>query len=494
MYGIFGRPAAIMTAALVLLVVFGVTAIPPAEASPSPSSGALSSPWAYGVVKNLSWGPHRLADVPGWVWQGDVTIGFSVILSQTNTSPSTFELDLNRSMGVRWDVTYTCQVSCASPSEFLSIHYAQTEVINASLNLTDQGTVLENGTTAVPAFALLNSTTHVAANLTNTGSSNLPGSGMMSGMMVNRSTYLTASVVSTSQASFAPYLGLFPQDLSTAQAWSSNASFSANGATGVRYLGAQMSSSGTGWTLPPAQASWPVSASGIVSLSGTNSPNDAVNLGGVPYPALHLLISGPFAVREGFLLIPDHANLFGGSEESWSGNETGEATASMATLNALPSSHGHFGLAASSWQFLSSSLYSMDETASTGALMPAIATPSPVASVTLQASPLSVDTAQTFGSCLTNGTACPAATTVLAPMLRGLLFSIAVTTLAVAVVATLAIVLITERRRLPPPAYPNAHLYPPGAAGLRSGALRATGQRPDSPPSPSEEDPLDHLW
>lgn len=498
MHGRAAKSAAIMMAALVLLVVFGVSAMPGTRAASAPVPPVTPNEWAYGVVKNISWGPHRFAGHPGWVWKGDATIGFSVILSQTNTSASTFELTLSRSMGVRWNVEY-CLSSCDSPSEFLLNQYAQSEVVDASVNLTDQGSVIENGTTSVPALALLNSTTHVVANLTNTARSSFPGpSGMGGGMMVNRSMGVNVSVRSDSQVSFDPYLGLFPLDLSAAQVWSSSASFAASGGTTVSFNGFQMSSTGSGGTLGPANASWSVPSSGNVSLFGSYSPGDRVNFGGVTH-ALRIGILSPFfAVREGFFVFPTHADLFGGSPESWSGNETGDASAAMATLDVTPrpAGDGHLGLVASSWRFTSSSLYSTDEATAGGTLLPAIASSDLVANQSLQAAPLTVGTALDYASCLAGGPGCPVGSSVLASKLRGLLFSIGVTAVVVAVVATLAIVLVSERRRLPPPAYPNAHLYPPGDAGaVPKEAPRAPGQRPGPPPNPpADEDPLDHLW
>lgn len=499
MHGRAAKSAAIMMAALVLLVVFGVSAMPGTRAVSAPVPSVTSTEWAYGVVKNISWGPHPLAGHPGWVWKGDATIGFSVILSQTNTSASTFELDLNWSMGVRWNVEY-CLSSCDSPSEFLFNQYAQSEVVDASVNLTDQGTVIENGTTSVPAVALLNSTSHVVANLTNTARSSFPGpTGMGGGMMVSRSMGVNASVRSDSQVTFDPYLGLFPLDLSAAQVWSSNASFVGSGGTTASFSGFQMSSTGSGWTLGPGNANWSVASSGNVSLLGSYSPGDKVNFGGVNHPALRVGILSPFfAVREGFFVIPTHADLFGGSPESWSGNETGDASAAMATLDVTPrpAGGGHLGLVASSWRFTSNSLYSADEATAGGALLPAIASSDLVANQSLQAAPLTLDTARNYASCLAGGPGCPVGTNVLASKLRGLLFSIVVTAVVVAVVATLAIVLVSERRRLPPPAYPNAQLYPPGDAGAGPKEVpRTPGQRPGTPPtSPPDEDPLDHLW
>lgn len=480
-----------------MLTVLGVSAAAPVYASTTATtSGPNFSEWAYGASRNLSFGPVPWAGHPSWVRQGDLTLGFSVILNETrsSTNASTFELSVVRTMGVLFSVRY-CSPSCASPSEYLDIFYHQWENTSSHANLTNQGTVLTAGG-PLPAIAILNSSTELQANLTNTYDWLLPGTGMMSGKMVKHTAAIYANVTSGTELAFAPSLGLFPQNnLSSQPAWTSHSAFNASGATQASYFGYEKSSAGSSWALGPRTAVWGVNASGVLWLSGSVAPHGTMSWGGVSYPVLELNVAGPFSVREGFILVPDTADLFGTSSEAWSANETGDTVASMVSLDARASADGHLGFGASSWQFAPTSTDTMDAFGITGGFVPAMTSASdPVgsASYVLQGQPEPVTDAQSQSNCVTTGVGCPPASS--ASPLRKLLFSVLVGGIAAAVIATLLVVLVAERRRLPPPVYPNAQLYPPGAAAGPTDP-KARGPRPRSPSEPPpEEDPLDHLW
>ena len=493
MYGSFRRVAAVTMAALVLFVVLGVSATSGASATPTPAAGSHTSEWAYGVSKNYTFGPVRWIGHPGWVRQGDLIIGFSVILNQTPSTgdPSTFQVAVVRTMGVLFSVQY-CTPSCANPSEYLDTHYHQWEYASSQTNLTDQGTVVED-TGSVPALAVLNSSTDFHANLTNTYQWVLPGMGAQSDQLVHHSASVYADVNSTSQVAFSPAFGLFPQNLSASQSWTSESAFNATGVTGAAYFGQERSSAGSTFTLGPGTLQRDVASTGIVSLSGSYTQGHLRSWGGLSYPVIHLSIFGPFSVREGFLLIPNPADLFAPSSEPWSGNQSGSAVASMATLDARASANGHLGIAASSWQFTSTSSDSMNALQA-GGLVPAMSPSDAVgdASYTLQAQPESFLAASQQSNCVTTGIGCPSSAA--SPPLRKLFAELVIGGVVAAVLATLLVVLVAERRRLPPAPYPNAHLYPPGG-GTAAGAARPPAQRPATPPtSPPEEDPLDHLW
>jgi hypothetical protein len=91
--------------------------------------------------------------------------------------------------------------------------------------------------------------------------------------------------------------------------------------------------------------------------------------------------------------------------------------------------------------------------------------------------------------CLTSGVGCAASSSGPAP--RSLLGAVVVVGAIVVTGALVAIAVVSRRRKVPPPTYPNAALYPPGAAGPV-----APARAPAAPgaPTPPEEDPLDHLW
>jgi hypothetical protein len=489
MRGIVRSATAVMSVATVLFMVFVLTAGSVATASPTPATGASQTVWAYGIVKSVSVGPQRALD--GWTYQGSATVGYSVILNQTNTSSSTFELSVQRTMGVLFFVEY-CLPSCSSPREFSNLTFHAWETVTSSANFTTSGTVLENGG-PVPAIALLDTSSQSRANVTEASHSLLPGVGPLPGAnTAERSKYLSANVLSASSVRFGSPLGIIPLDLASAQQWSSNASFNATGTADFSYY-AHSQGPVENSTLGPASGHYSISPSGNVTLEGLYSPSDTVTFGGVTYPALQITIIGPFSVREGFILIPSQADLFGSTSQPWSASQNGTSSVSMSALDARASVGGHLGIAASSWFFDLASANPADVVGGTGGLTPAsTSATNPVSSESIQGQPQSVSQATGSSQCLTTGSGCPASGGGGGPNLHNL-FVAAIGGAVVVVVAVLAIVLVTERRRMPPPAYPNANLYPPGAARSPPGSsgFRAPGA-PATPPA--EEDPLDHLW
>lgn len=501
MHGSWKRSLAITTAALALLMVFGFSAPMVDAASPAPAASTNTTMWAYGNWTSVSFGPVPWVHA-GWVREGQVTLGFSVVLTQVdpNANAPTFELEVNQTVGVLFAVEY-CTPSCSNPTEYMNVSYHQWEHTNSFVNLTDQGSVAE-AAGAVPALAVLNSSTRLTANLTNTYGWLLPGSGVMSGRMVGHSAGVYANVASAADVSFAaPHgLGLFPLQLnsSSGQEWTSSSPFNASGSADFTYHLFDQSTAGMNWNLGPKTSAGSVTGSGNISLSGAYSSLDDREWSGLRYPALQLSLTGPFSVREGFVFVPVTADLFGSSSQTWSSNETGSTLASMASLDATEWADGHFGLGASSWRFTPGSSDSVNSLAGPTGLAPAAtASSDPVGSgsYTLQGTPETVPTAQKTGDCVASpsGTGCPLTGNGSHGALRGLVEEIAVSGILAAVVATVVAVVVVERRRLPPPAYPNAHLYPPGSTGPF--APMGAAQRPETPSGPPpEEDPLDHLW
>lgn len=478
------RATAVTSVALAGFMVFVLTSSSLALAAPAPSTAHPSS-WAYGGVKSVSVGPAIARD--GWVYQGNATIGYSVVLAQANTTAG-IEVFANRTVGVSFAVKF-CLPSCKDPTSYAMLSFREWETSRSVVNFTTQGTVNESGN-AVAALALINSTTIVHANLTESASSLLPPA-LGSGPAVLREKYLAADVSGQASVAFSPDLGLIPLQLGSApQQWSSESAFQATGTTDYAYY---FSSLGplANTTLGPISGHWSASPSGNVTVVGSYSPDATITFGGTTYPVLQIAVSGPFAVGEGFIFIPSQADLFGGESQPWGGNESGAATAEMSYLDAKPFEGGHLGIAASNWAYTSDALNPADAILSSGGLLPATtAPPSTVTSTSVQGAPYSPDQAQSSSNCLISGSGCPLPFGNLD--LRGLLTSALAVGAVVAVVASIGTVLVAERRRMPPPVYPNARYYPPGAAvGPRAVTAPPT---PTNPPPAPEEDPLDHLW
>jgi hypothetical protein len=482
------RFTVVSTVAMAAFMVFVLSSTTFASAAPAPSSGSSQPLWAYGYLNTVSVGPLKTAD--GWVYEGTATVGYSVVLNQTNTSSTTFELSIERTMGILFFVEF-CYPSCTSPQSFANLSYHAWEDSNSFANFTTQGTVTENGV-AVPAIALVNTSSNLRANLTERAYSALPPIGVARGALVHRAYYLGAAITSQSTVSFATPLGLIPWNLTGPVTWNSTSAFLASGSASYSYffhsVGPLLNR-----TIGPISGDFSISPSGNVTVVGSYSPADFVRFNGVKYPALRLAVEGPFAVREGFILIPSSVDLFGSNSLPWGSDQNGSATISLSYLDAKASVGDHIGIAASSWLYNSAAANPGTTSLSpTSGLSPAAGTsPNPVQSSTVQGTPQSVPQAQSNQNCLITGQGCPAAPGN--PNVRGILAEAAVLGVVVVVVAVIAIVLVAERRRVPPPVYPNANLYPPGAAGARPPMTPA--RAPGSPPPPpAEDDPLDHLW
>jgi hypothetical protein len=474
-------PAAGMVVLTLLLAMFMSAGF--AGATSLATSSSPQTIWAYGAVKTVDF---QGTSQGGWQYSGNATYGFSVILNQTNTSATSFELSANRTMGALFQVHY-CYPNCQSPHYFGNLTDHLYETIAASSNLTNAGLVYEGGV-PVSAIALNNSQSHLRANVTESSSSYLP-TALGLGPAVSRSNYLGANVVASSAVDLTPGLGILPVDLSAAQSWNSSAQFNAHAAASFDYYYRFAGPHASG-AIGPLHGNLSVPSSGTVSLYGSYSPANTITLGGVTYPEVALKLVGPFAVREGFLLLPATTDLFGGSGQPWGTQQNGSATASMSYLDARASEGGHLGIGASEWGFDSSTLNpaSVASGGSSPALLSTYAGPAPdsAPATTLQGMPETVSSATAQQSCLVTGGGCPSANGPTASGLRGLVGLLAVG--VVLVVVVLAVVLVAERRRMPPPTYPNAALYPPGTTrpGVRT--------PPSNPSAPPEDDPLRNLW
>ncbi len=470
-----------------MVFVLGTSSL--AGAAPATATGSATGSWAYGFVKSIPVGPALAPG--GWVYEGNATIGYSVVLSQQNTS-SGFELTVNRTVGASFAVEF-CTPSCKSPTSSSGLNFREWESSRSFINFTTSGKITE-ASGIVPALAITNSTSYLHANVSESAHSflaALPGS---QGVPTVRERYLAADLRGSASVAFAPALDLLPLSLGTsAQNWSATSAFAANATiTFSYYYAATGGTANSNIVIGPDQGSLSMAPSGNVSLRGSYSPASTISFGGTSYPALEIGVTGPFAVGEGFVFIPAEANLFGGESEPWASNESGEAMAQMSTLDAKPTADGHFGVAASSWLYTAAALNPADGVISGGGLTPsATALPNPVTNSSIQGVPQPVDQAQSANDCLISGSQCPNLPGHVE--LRSLLSTAISIGAVIAVVSAAAVVIVHERRRLPPPAYPNARLYPPGAVGKGTDGPGSGGPEPTPGPA-TEEDPLDHLW
>jgi len=472
---------AVVLATVVSVAVSFLTVCAPGAAAALPSGSATlgSGSWAYGTVRTVT------ATGQGGLYDYQVTAvaGFAVILNETTTSSGNFTLQVHRAMGLLLSVVY-CRPSCTHPTETATVRYHTWETVNASVNLTTSASVSTSGGT-LPALGVTSSTLELGVRLTLTTAVTLNGVEVRTR---NLSVDFTASTANT----FAPSLGLLPLNLSQADSWNSTSTFSQTGAAKWSILDVR-----TGGLTPGTvdrSGNLSLARSGTITLSGDNS-GSTVRLGGKQYDVVNLTVAkGPFDLREGFLLIPTAADLFGGGAPSWltsNANDTGSANVSQANIDVTGSltSSGHLGFIGSGvwWRSATSNPASGAASVAENGAAPAVSSAAVGTNATyLQGGPMSVGQATTDQKCVATGLACPAGSGS-----RGYLGTVLVLT-GVGAAVVIAVGLVVARRRVPPPPYPNASLYPPGRTG---GSPPTPPPRPAGPPSPpAEDDPLGHLW
>jgi hypothetical protein len=467
-----GTRVALSVALGLLMVCVGGMAT--ASAAP-PAPAASGTVWAYGALRTIDVSGHNLTG--GYAYQGSALFGFSAVLNETPTVGNDFSLVIQRTMGVSISIEY-CIPNCRAALYSASVSYRAWEATTAVANLTTAANVTE-GSTSVPALGLLGETVNLSAGIRE---STLYAAGAT--VLLSRQLWVNES--GAAALSLVPALGLIPLTLSSGAVWNATSAFTASGSYAWAYAFIKSGTTVVGGPVRIANSGGgTVGGSGNLTVLGNLTEGATVVLGGTSYDAINLTVEGPFVLREGLVLLPAGANLFSGSASAWSSDQYGAATVSGSRLDV--SNHlvsGHLGLAASAAWWRSGT---SDPTAEVAGVPtnPAGANDSS-APTYVQAQPESAQQAQTDQQCLATGVGCPASSPGTPRGLFGVLVVAGVVGVAVALVA----VGTFSRRRLPPPVYPNASLYPPGTA-VTGGP--GGGPTPPTPP-PTEDDPLGHLW
>jgi len=449
--------------------------------APAPSAAASATEWAYGAVRTVQFSG---VDTSAHTYQGSATYGFSVILNETaNTSSggvTNTTVHLNRTIGALISVEY-CLGRCSSGTELANYSFHEWEVANAWANVTTGGTVAVAGGGSVAALALSNSSESDRAYLRESIQ-------LGHGAVPARYDSLFVNVTGSAEVALSPSLGLFPLNLSALAPGATWSSSSAYNATGAVVWSAWLSNWGSSVVHPgnfSSGATDALAGTGTVSLTGTYPAGSIFSYDHTAFPALNLTIAGPFTLREGVLLVPADADLFASGSQPWSGNESGSSivTSSFVDVHPGASYQGHLPIVASSasWVSVTTDAAATLVPSAPGTPLAPSSVPASASNATVvQGQPESIAQAGSNQACLVSGVGCP----TLGPHLPWLRYAIVGGGIAV-VAAVVAVALVT-RRKLPPPAYPNAQLYPPG------GAAGAPPVRPA--PKPAEDDPLGHLW
>jgi hypothetical protein len=456
---------------LLMVCVGGMATATASPVSPS-ASGTI---WAYGAIRTIDVSGHNASG--GYSYQGSALFGFSAILNQSPTTHNNFSLTITRAMGVSLSLEY-CIPTCHAPLYTASVQYRAWEVTSATAGLTTAANVTELSG-PVAALGLRNETGNLSAGIRETTQ-------YATGSTVLLSRQLWVNESGIANLTLTPALGLIPLVLVAGTSWNATSAFTASGS--YEWSWALLKS---GSTVPTplrtnGSGGGVLNRTGNVTVLGNFSSGSTVVLGGATYDAINLSVVGPFVLREGVVLLPAGANLFSGASTAWSSAQFGSATVSVAHLDISGHVMGaHLGVAASAAWWRSGST---DPTAAVAGfpMTPAGATDSS-APTYVQGQPESTQQAQSDQQCLASGAGCPTLPGGAPP--RGVL-GLLLLTGAVGVTIALVAAGTFSRRRLPPPVYPNASLYPPGTA-VTGGP--GGGPTPPTPP-PVEDDPLGHLW
>jgi hypothetical protein len=460
----------LLLAAVVALSI----SIPVASAAPiqSPATSGSNS-WAYGGQV----GATVAGNGPNGSYAAHFHYGWKVIFTLANTSNTTFQLEVQRTMGA---ALYAAG-SVGKYSANLTI--TAWEVETGFANFTTTGTVrlLSPNATTVPALAMMNEKAWSSGNITEILT--VKWNGLQEG-------YVYASVAAQASAdlSFDTSLGLFPLSPYVGESWTSSSIFNLAASYGVGWhvygydpWGSYLS---TGHGSPITYQ-----GTGTIVLNGTE--NTTMSFNGVSAAVMEITLWSPsfsFEDHEGILLIPSEGDLFHSGSLSSSGVQGAPGSQVFGTDQidvGLANTHREGVIAASSRYGSSSNLFGTTPS-DTAMGINAEAVPSQAGTAVVQGYPIPVSEAQSW--CFYN---CPSQQTK-GPGAAGIIL-----VLVIAVVAVAIIVAAVGRRRrsvpaaspvsqqtpLPPPP-PPPYAYPP-----------PPGPFVPPPPPPSDgKDPVGFYW
>lgn len=423
-----GTMAAVL---LATLLVPGLAA-PALGTGAAPNPGAAPEVWAYGAVhyRNTSLNGTNVH------YTASAFFGWTVVYTLTSTSNTSFELEAQRTMGVRYSAEL-CAPTCASPRASLGVTIRGFERETGFTNLTTTGSVDENGS-ASPALAITDSHSEGVAFL----NESLAMNRTIAGVSRAFASDLTVGASATTQVAFSGSLGVIPWNVAPGVSWTSAANFTAQGSYRTGFNWSIAGNNGTGAVARNGTGgrSNAINTSGTVGLVGSDLGNLTLR-NGVSAPVIVLgWAAGPFDGVDGVILVPRGFEVFGSGFHAWAAETQGIQTVTTSRLDlSLDRVHHRvqFVAAAATYE-------GTDTLQATGSASGAItAVPSTAASGDLvQAQPLSVVAAQTTNSCLAAG--CPTSSGGASPTSR-LIPLIVVGLVVVAVVGAVGTV---EYRRM----------------------------------------------
>ena len=481
----------IVLGAVFAIAVAGLVAVPAAAlasgSSPGalPSAGSSAGTWAFGNVTAVTFHGQ---DGQG-VYSGTLDYGFVTNVTSLNTSATTVEVVVQETVGLSLSLQY-CRPTCSSPVQFSNFSYQAWQTRDAWTNVSTASTVLEtfgnNDTVAtVAALGIINSTSLDRAALVESATDVRTGIDN-----VTRVSSLNASYEYSSNATvaFTPALGLYPTAaVIQGDSWVATALYQASADWGANWLVELTGPRGNTASYSGSLGSPSHQASGSVTIAGSAGSGPRVH--SVRLLSLDYTLGANFVLGPGLAVTWALPGAFGAGlpgTSSWAQNARVVANVGVNALATLPGAGLVDRLQSSELAF---SLRFNDPNNGAGVND---TTPSQE----LSGTPLSSGQAGSTASCLqqSGGSVCSTVLSsgggTLGTNGTVVLVSVSVVVLAVIVAA----VVVARQRRIPPPQYPNAGLYPPGqTVGPSPGqpSDRKAANRPSDGPT---DDPLDQLW
>jgi len=385
MQKIGGTKGWVAAAGVALLLAF--VAVPAlsgaASAAPVMSTAATnpSTQWAYG---GQGWSNNTLQ-------YGNVTItwdasfGWTVVFTLTPTSPGTWQLEEQRSVGITVAATYT------GPVVHATYNYNAEEHDVAFANLTNMSTVYVSGQ-PVPALGIDNASAALNGSIAESATKTIHGQ--------TASASLNVKGVAQASTSFSPSLGLIPLNLSGVDQWNSSSTGSPSASWNVSYNWADQGFNGTTGSGSGYKAG-SLSGTGPVTVNGFKvHVNPSIFHDGKSRIGIILIVQGVFDTYDGFILVPHDFDLFGGAPHGYDSVALGSAGISAETLY-LSSGPGGFQVTAAASTFGANALSTNALATPTSSASPAASQASP--SGTVVAQPMSVSQANAEANCLVYG-------------------------------------------------------------------------------------------
>ncbi len=383
-------------------VVLALTLSVPALAAPVAGSGtpnptAPPEQWAYGAVyyrnasAELSLGDYSVAAFFGW----------NVVFTLTNTSNTSFELEAQRTMTLRYSASL-CAPDCANPRTTFAVTIRALDRETGFANYSTTSSVSENGT-GVAALGIVNSATTGQSYL----NESLAENHTIGSTTESYESALQVAARTAMQASFNGSLGLIPWNLAPGLEWTSTAGFTATGSYANQYTWQITGNNGSGPVSLSGRGgpSGAVNASGVVALSGGDLGNFTLNNGQTTPVVVIVWTRGPFDGLDGIILVPRAYEIFGTGVQVWNAHSFGlvsVATSRMDLALDVASHRVRFAAAASTYAGSDSLAATAGAGGSADAATPAASTG--VGSSLVQAQPESVPAAQAAASCFASPT------------------------------------------------------------------------------------------